>query len=168
MFLEMGFIQKMTLLVGDPVFGVAVTLTGFLVFSGCGSLVSGRVGGTAGRRIRIAAVAIIVIGITEIILLRYGFDLVVGFSRAGRICIGVAICAPLAFFMGIPFPAALSELGKDREGLVPWAWGINGFASVTAAVLGTSLAVSLGFTALAVIALCGYLLAGICFVSRIT
>ncbi|MHC4756982.1 MAG: SAM-dependent methyltransferase, partial [Planctomycetota bacterium] len=37
MFLEMGFIQKLTLLTGKPVFGVAVTLLSFLVFSGIGS-----------------------------------------------------------------------------------------------------------------------------------
>ena len=161
MFLEMGFIQKMTLLIGDPVFGVAVTLAGFLIFSGCGSLASARLNCSGARKIRIAVVAIIVVCVIEIILFKYGFGRLVGFSRFGRICLGPAICAPLAFFMGIPFPVALGELGKGKGTLVPWAWGINGFASVTAAVLGTCLAISMGFTVLALMALVGYFLAGL-------
>jgi len=161
MFLEMGFIQKMTLLIGDPVFGVAVTLAGFLVFSGCGSLASARLVRSSARRVWVAVIAIIVIGIIEINLLKFGFDWLVGFSRFGRVGLGLVICAPLAFFMGMPFPTALAELDKRNRPLVPWAWGINGFASVTAAVLGTCLAISLGFTSLALIALGCYFLAGL-------
>jgi hypothetical protein len=36
-------------------------------------------------------------------------------------------------------------LGRGREVLVPWAWGINGFASVTGTSLAVLLATSLGF-----------------------
>jgi len=42
MFLEMAFIQKMTMLLGQPVLGVAITLVGFLFFSGLGALAAGR------------------------------------------------------------------------------------------------------------------------------
>lgn len=91
MFLEMGFIQKMTLLVGDPVFGVAVTLAGFLVFSGCGSLVSARLVRSSTSRVWMAVIAIIVVGVIEINLFRYAFDWLVGFSRVWRIVIGLAI-----------------------------------------------------------------------------
>jgi len=164
MFLEMGFIQKMTLLIGHPVFGVAVTLLGFLVFSGCGSLVSGRIiqlSKMASRLIPIAVSAIIIIGLFEITLLMFSFEWLVGFSPPARILLGLAITAPLAFFMGMPFPTALKQLHITVKPLVPWAWGVNGFASVVGAVLGTFLAISLGFTTLTVIALVCYLLAAI-------
>lgn len=168
MFLEMGFIQKMTLLIGHPVFGVAVTLLSFLLFSGFGSLASGRIllhgsrGTSHGSRlIWIAVSAIIIIGIAEIIVMAFAFDWLLGFSRPGRILLGVAITAPLAFFMGMPFPTALKQLHTHSGPLVPWAWGVNGFASVIGAVLGTCLAISLGFTTLTLIALAGYFLAAI-------
>lgn len=161
MFLEMGFIQKMTLLTGHPVFGVAVTLLGFLLFSGCGALASYRLAGTALRRIRLAALGIIVIGALDITFLALAFDWLVGFSRFARFCWALAVIAPLAFFMGVPFPSALAELGARRRALVPWAWGINGFASVTGAVLGTTLAVSAGFTALAITAFGAYFFAAL-------
>lgn len=161
MFLEMGFIQKMTLLIGDPVYGVAVTLFSFLFFSGCGSVISARLFGSMRIRIVIAVAAIIVIGIIEITMLGIAVEWLIGFSRTGRIISGIIICAPLALFMGMPFPMALRELGKSRPAIVPWAWGVNGFGSVCAAVLGTLLAISLGFTALGCIALVCYLLGGL-------
>jgi hypothetical protein len=37
--------------------------------------------------------------------------------------------------------------------LVPWAWGINGCASVVAAVMASLLAMHIGFTALLALAL---------------
>jgi hypothetical protein len=61
--------------------------------------------------------------------------------------------------MGIPFPSGLKCTHADRLPLVPWAWGVNGFASVTAAVLGTFLAISVGFTFVGFIALLFYVLA---------
>jgi hypothetical protein len=161
MFLEMGFIQKLTLLIGHPIFGVAVTLLGFLVFSGCGSLLSARMFQSPIRRIQMAVLAIIIIGAAEIIFMKFSFNWLVGFSRPTRILLGLAITAPPAFFMGMPFPTGLRLVHKHSQPLVPWAWGVNGFASVTGAVLGTFLAISLGFTALILIALACYLLAAI-------
>ncbi len=161
MFLEMGFIQKLTLLIGHPVFGVAVTLVGFLVFSGCGSLFSARLFQSPVRRIQVAVLAIIIIGVAEIMLLKFSFNWLVGFSRPGRILLGLAIAAPPAFFMGIPFPTALKRLHATGKPLVPWAWGVNGFASVIGAVLGTFLAISVGFTTLTLVALACYFLAAI-------
>jgi spermidine synthase len=171
MFLEMGFIQKMTLLIGHPVFGVAVTLLGFLVFSGCGSLflvfsgcgslASGGLFESARHKIIVAVLAIVVIGLIEIAVTKFAFDWLVGFSRPIRILLGLALTAPLAFFMGMPFPTGLKQIHAHSRPLVPWAWGVNGFASVTGAVLGTFLAISMGFTALTLIALVCYLLAAL-------
>ncbi|MCK4294865.1 MAG: hypothetical protein KAY65_16830 [Planctomycetes bacterium] len=181
MFLEMGFIQKLTLLIGHPVFGVAVTLLGFLVFSGFGALASGRLSSpcfrrgkpvpakagiarrsyTASQLIWIAVLAIIFLGVVEIALVTYRFEWLVGFSRPVRILLGLAITGPPAFFMGMPFPTALRQLHTRSQPLVPWAWGVNGFASVVGAVLGTFWAISLGFTILVFVALGCYFLAAV-------
>lgn len=162
MFLEMGFIQKMTLLIGHPVLGVAVTLLGFLFFSGCGALCADGISKRLGHRLIWAVVLmIIVIGVGEVLLMKYSFEWLVGFSRTVRIMLGLSIVAIPAFFMGMPFPTALKQVGARSKLLVPWAWGINGFASVTGAVLGTFLAITIGFTSLIFLALGCYLLAAI-------
>ena len=65
--------------------------------------------------------------------------------------------------MGMPFPLALSRLAVHSPGLVPWAWGINGCASVLSAILATLSAMSFGFRAVVLIALALYLLAAATF-----
>jgi len=46
---------------------------------------------------------------------------------------------------------------------VPWAWGINGCASVLSAILATLLAMNVGFTFVTLIAITLYLLAAAIF-----
>ena len=55
--------------------------------------------------------------------------------------------------MGLPFPLGLARVSACAPGLVPWAWGINGCASVVAAVMASLLAMHIGFTALLALAL---------------
>jgi len=165
MFLEMGFIQKLSLLIGHPVFGVAVALVGFLFFSGCGAIFAERLLARISCRWLIwsAIVLIIVIGLFEIVLLYFGFDLLVGYSRWVRVAVGLVIVALPGFFMGMPLPSALREVYSRSEAMVPWVWGANGFASVTGAVLGTLLAISIGFRMVILTALVCYFLAGFVF-----
>ena len=63
-----------------------------------------------------------------------------------KIAAAVALIAPLATLMGMPFPRALARLNSTDPTLLPWAWGINGCASVIGAVLATLLAIHLGHT----------------------
>ncbi|MBN1796334.1 MAG: hypothetical protein JW804_06650 [Sedimentisphaerales bacterium] len=164
MFLEMGFIQKMTLLIGRPVFGVAATLVSFLFFSGLGSLTASKLKKLSSNTpvfIRYTIAALIIIGLAEILLLNHQFDYLVAFSLPARIILAVALPAPLAFLMGIPFPTALQAVHRKAEVLVAWSWGANGFASVIAAVLGTLGAISAGFTIVAVTALALYIIAAV-------
>jgi uncharacterized protein (DUF934 family) len=64
--------------------------------------------------------------------------------------------------MGMPFPLALRELEPP---LVPWAWGINGCASVASAALATLIAVDLGLRNLLWLALALYALVLLAFPS---
>lgn len=96
-------------------------------------------------------------------LLSWLFEHAMGLPDVARIVISVALIAPLAFFMGMPFPLGLARVEACDAGLVPWAWGINGCASVTGAVLATLLAIHVGFAAVVVVALVLY---GVAAVAR--
>jgi hypothetical protein len=67
--------------------------------------------------------------------------------------------------MGMPFPLALTGVGADTPDMIPWAWAVNGCASVIAAVLATLLAVHFGFSVVVLTALVLYGLAGAAFPS---
>ena len=70
-----------------------------------------------------------------------------GQPLAGKILLSLLLIAPLAFLMGMPFPLALGEIKSSAASLVPWAWGVNGYASVISASLATLTAIHFGFTA---------------------
>lgn len=76
-----------------------------------------------------------------------------------KIPLTLFMIAPLAFFMGMPFPLALAKLGDITPNMIPWAWGVNGCASVVSAVLATLLSISFGFNAVILSALVLYGLA---------
>ena len=75
---------------------------------------------------------------------------------AAKIVVALVLIAPLAFLMGFPFPLALAALGERARELIPWAWAINGCASVLAAALATLMAIQFGFTLVVVSALVLY------------
>ena len=84
-----------------------------------------------------------------------------------KVAAAVALVAPLATLMGMPFPRALARLRRLDPALVPWAWGTNGCASVIGAVLATLLAIHLGQTFVIGCAVLLYAAAGVA-VGRMT
>jgi hypothetical protein len=165
LFVEMAFIQKFILFLSHPLYSVAVVLAGFLVFAGIGSAASRAIArrvGAAGRSpITAAVTAIAIIALAYVFLLPVLFDRLIGQPDAFRIAFSITLIAPLAFVMGLPFPLGLGMVSESAPGFVPWAWGINGFASVLSAVLATLLAIALGFTAVIVLAIGLYALAAL-------
>ena len=77
--------------------------------------------------------------------------------------VSILLIAPLAFCMGMPFPLGLERVGAEMPGFIPWAWGINGCASVVSAVMASLLAIQFGFTVVIILALLLYLAAALAF-----
>jgi SAM-dependent methyltransferase len=160
MFVEIAFIQKFMLFLSHPLYAVAVVLCGFLLFAGLGSRMSGRARGIPSRRrVGLAVTAIAAIALAYLFLLPELFRLLAGLPDAARIAVSLGLIAPLAFFMGMPFPLGLQSLAATAPAFLPWAWGINACVSVVAAALATLVAMHLGFMAVVVLALFAYLAA---------
>jgi hypothetical protein len=91
------------------------------------------------------------------------FERLIGCSDAIRVAVSLALIAPLAFCMGMPFPLGLRRLASEAPGFIPWAWALNGFASVVSAALATLLAIEFGFNAVLLAAITLYAVAAIVF-----
>ncbi len=165
LFVEMAFIQKFILFLGHPLYSVAVVLSGFLVFAGLGSGYSQTlVRRYRGRRLYLVAYAvtgIVSVALVYLFLLPELFDRLIGQRDAIKIPIALLMIAPLAFCMGMPFPLGLGQVASKAPDFIPWAWGINGYASVVSASLGTLLAIEFGFTAVILLALALYVAAAV-------
>jgi len=169
LFIEMAFIQKFILFLSHPLYSVAVVLSGFLVFAGLGSVLSerlaGKLEGNDCSPVAIAVGGIALFAIVYVILLPLVFQRCIGFSDPVKIVISVVLIAPLASSMGMPFPLGLRYVAATAPNFIPWAWGINGFASVISAVLATLLAIEFGFVFVILVALVLYAIAALIFVS---
>lgn len=152
MFLEMVFIQQFTNFMGDPIYSVAVAMTAILVFSGIGSSIQKRLPWPPQQRIRIAGVLIILIAILFLLFLYPLLFYFAGWPLWGRFTVTLVLLFPFTFMLGWMFVSGIGILEERSPGLVPWAWGVNGFASVVGAPLAVMLSMSLGFTAVVLIA----------------
>ncbi len=163
MFIEIAFIQKFILFLAHPLHAVAVVLCAFLVFAGLGSRYSARLravaGGPAMRPVVRAVAAIGVLSLVYVLALPAIFRQLMPLPDPARIALSIALIAPLAFAMGMPFPLGLARLVPDAEALIPWAWGVNACASVIAAILATVLAIHFGFGVVVVLAVALYAIA---------
>jgi hypothetical protein len=166
MFVEIAAMQRLVLLLGDPVHGFAVTLAAFLAFAGMGSGAAARLDAARSADGRawtpgVGLVAFAIAGLAALHALVGPWLLAPdsGLGTAPRAVLAAAMIAPLAFGMGLPFPLVLARLRTAAPALVPWAWGVNGCASVVAAVLAGLLAMSFGARSLTALGVLAYMLA---------
>ncbi len=155
LFMEIAYIQKFILFLSHPLYATAAVLSAFLIFAGLGSGFSERLakGGRARAAVAWSVAAIAVLGTAYLLVLGPVFKPLMVLPGALRVAIAVVLIAPLAFAMGMPFPLALGRLGESAPALIPWAWAVNGCASVLSAVLATLLAIHLGFTGVVMLAI---------------
>jgi spermidine synthase len=157
MFMEIAFIQKFVLFLSHPLYAVAVVLCAFLVFASAGSWLAGR--WQAANKVVFAVVALGALALFYSTTLPEIFQMLIHLADTKKIVVSIALIAPLALCMGVPFPTGLARLASTRDEAIPWAWAINGFASVAGAVLATLLAIHLGFAAVILLAILAYALA---------
>jgi hypothetical protein len=159
MLLEMGFLQRLVLYLAHPVYSAAAAISGFLIFGGLGSWVSGR-WKRAGTAAPVAAGGVVVLSLVYVLGMDSWLGITQGAAVPLRFLVAAVTVAPLAFAMGHMFPLGLARTGAAEPALVPWAWAVNGFASVVATAAAPLLAMSVGFSRLALIAAACYVFAG--------
>ncbi len=159
LFIEIAFLQKFILFLHHPIYSVATTLTAFLIFAGLGSYCSGQLVKLKSRQqiLQLSVISITLVSLSYLFILQFLFAFLITTPTSLKIVITILLIAPLAFFMGMPFPLAIDSLLQHEKSLIPWAWGINGCASVISAVLASLLAIHFGFTAVIVLAMLLYL-----------
>ena len=156
MFVEMILIQRFTLYFGNPVYAASTAITVLLLASGVGSYLSDRLG--SGRRLLRVLGAIVGLLLLYSLVLTPLLRLTIHLPAFIKGVVASGLIAPLAFLMGVPFPAGIARVSASGPAVVPWAWGVNGCVSVISTALATITAVELGFTWVMVVAAAAYCL----------
>jgi hypothetical protein len=127
--IQVALIQRFVLFLGHPTYALWVIIFSMLVASGIGSYWSRRwitnLASWQYTLIGIFALVVIMAFVTAPVTRS-----LVGLALGVKILITVVGIAPLAFFMGMPFPAGLSLIEKLNQESVRWAWALNASSSV--------------------------------------
>ncbi|HEX6583220.1 MAG TPA: hypothetical protein VF056_06415 [Thermoleophilaceae bacterium] len=156
--LEIALIQRFVLFLGFPTYALSVVLFALLAFTGIGSLISGRL-----REPRRGLIVALACGGVLIAAAAPGLQpllrSLIEWPFEARVALTVVLLAPAGLALGMAMPIGLTRLAGLHPGAVPWAWAVNGIASVLASVLAVAVAITWGFAVVTLLALACYLVA---------
>jgi hypothetical protein len=101
----------------------------------------------------------LILGSVYWLALPWAMEMTIGLPIWQKTGATFAALAPLGFLLGMPFPLGLGQAAAQRSIWLPWAWGINGSASVVGAAAAPLIALHLGFSAMLLTGLMFYGLA---------
>ena len=148
---ELYLMQKLSLLIAEPLAAFTVVLTTLLVANGLGSLMASRWSLTGSRALVVLMALIAVYAVA----LRPFVASVVGDALPFRAMAAAISIVPLGLCMGIPFAWGLERIAPALTA-VPFAFVVNAFATVVGMCASEILAVQLGYSALAGLGILGY------------
>lgn len=147
MLIEIGLMQKFSILLGHPIYSVAITLMSIILASGLGSLASERVQ-TASRMpaylLPAGASMLIAVGA---IAVQYAIDGSMAASLAVRALMALVFTFPIAFLLGFFFPLGMRSLHGGSAAARSWMWGLNGALGVLGSLLAILISMSFGIRA---------------------
>lgn len=148
MFVEISLINKVILFLGQPLYALSMVLFAILFFSALGSRWSHKIGAGHGfwHRSNIPLIFLGVLIAIYTFLIPKAFEAFMGNSIFIKAFLTLLFIAPLAFFMGMPFPVGIRYLEETYPDTIPWAWIANACSSVVASILTIFIALSFGFS----------------------
>jgi hypothetical protein len=157
MFVEISQIQRLSLFLGHPVYGLSVLLFSLLLSSGIGSWLSGRL--QIKKEILFVALLLMIILFGS--LTPHLISYLSSSTNPTRITASVFMIFPLGIFMGMMFPLGLSEASVRHSGITPWLWGVNGATSVCGSVAAVIICIIFGISAAFWLGLAFYIIAAL-------
>jgi len=152
--LEVALIQRYMLVLSHPALAMATVIGALLLFSALGSSKAHRLP----WRPCMFAIAVLVAfhpWVSGQLVLR-----LLSAPLGVRVVATTVAIAPVGALMGVPFARGVLAL-SDAEDLIPWAWAMNGGASVVSGVLAAVLALSCGLTVVMLVGAGLYVLAAV-------
>ncbi len=149
---EIAFIQRFVLFLGNPTYALTVVVFLMLLSSGLGSVLSRRWFHEP-TRVASAMAFIVAALLIYVFALPHLLGALVGLPFAVKLLLSAALLVPPGFAMGMPFPSGLRALSSQdsrvqsaaaKHGAVEWAWAMNAASSVLGSVLAMVIAIQFG------------------------
>jgi len=157
---KISFIQRFVLFLGYPTYSLTVVLLALLVSTGVGSWLTDRVRSGFEEKLPSRLVLLLAMVGAYLVAVPWIFDALLGAPLAVRIAVAISLLAPLGLVLGGFLPLGVRVLERTNRQLVPWAWAVNGCATVVGTILAVIGGMTWSFTTVA-LAACAIYAAGV-------
>ena len=131
--LEFVLINKITLLLENPVYSHIIILASILLFGGMGNLIASHK--IVQENFRKFAWAMAVIMLIYYFFIDYIIASVFPLQYSLRILMAIGVAFFPSLLSGIFFPTALLRAGKINDRFLPWMWGIDTLSFIAASLI---------------------------------
>jgi hypothetical protein len=133
MFIEIGLIQRISVIMGHPLYALSVVLFSIILSTGAGSLLSEKLMPTQ----PVSIVLWLGLLVAYVLALPHWLPETMHayWESAGlltRSLVSVGVILPAGVFMGFGFPCGMRLVMNHDARPTPWFWGVNGAAGVLA------------------------------------
>ncbi|MBT4097133.1 MAG: hypothetical protein HOB49_07975 [Gemmatimonadetes bacterium] len=147
MLVEISQMQRLTVFLGHPTYGLSVVLFTLLLSGGFGSWLTRRIrverfAQIASRRLLVLPVVLFATGWVTLPAVDYFTQQ----TLTIRVGIAVALLSPAGAVMGMAFPLGMRQAMAHAHEISPWLFGINGAMSVCASVLAAVISLIYGIS----------------------
>lgn len=142
---ELVMMHRFALFLGNPTYSLTVVLAALLLSSAAGSLWAGKNDQRIQKMLPGLQVALFLL-ILVVWIVSGALSPSLRLSTGWRVLITMLIMAPPGFVMGIFLPVGLSYLSRNGRSFVPWAWAVNGAASVAGSLGSIVMAMNFGYS----------------------
>lgn len=160
MLIEIATMQRLTILLGHPSYGLVVVLFTMLLFSGLGSYALQL--RSFARLDDWIPLFLTLLLLLTLQLTPVATEYIKHMTLSWRIAGSVLLLAPISFFMGMMFPLGVAHIRDRAAELLPWFWGINGVFSVFGSVLAVAYSIQFGIAQSFMLGIICYCVCGIC------
>lgn len=144
MFAEIALIQRLSVFLGHPVYGLGVLLFSLIAATGVGSYVSAGLDLTARRRLTAFPVVLIALLLAYPAVASVVMREMTAASMLVKSLVSLLLTIPLGVVMGFFYPTGMKVAERLGKAQTPWYWALNGVFGTL--VSGLAVFVSLYFS----------------------
>jgi len=148
MMVEVGLIERLTVLLGSPAYGLSVVLCALLLSSGSGSLAINYFVLQGLKPVKLIKLTTVICAVMIVLAALVSLEAVEKFAGETlpfRIFLALVLVSPVGLFLGCCLPLGLKHFSQENRKSA-WFWAVNGAASVLGSILAALLSVSTGIT----------------------
>jgi hypothetical protein len=147
MLVEVGQLQRLTIMLGNPTYSLSTVLFSLLLASGIGSFVAQSLVDKSVEPRKLMLLSAVTSALLVIIIAwSYGswLPMLESATLPVRIMVAIGFVALPGFFMGWLFPLGMIHFTKYDPAFGAWYWAINGSTSVLSSIMAAAISVVCG------------------------